>query len=256
MKGSTIERRLFGIREKYTPNQREYAKQVARIERMIKRQQSRGVITPTYDFTPPPRIYQRDLQKLREFDREELLRSSVYIDEIQDKAINAWEREQRKRREAAFKGWRTRRANAERESRRAVISEALKNLDEPDGMVISDITIFRNIMGIIEGYEAQQGWSEWVRVWHDRAHSRVTTIVMGEVERAGVTAVARRWEQKYSDVVRYLEGALYRESGQEVQSQIEGDVQAFAYITLGRALSVGEVLASYLDVETDGEAYL
>lgn len=102
-------------KKKLTPLQREYNKQVSRINRAVKQLETQGFAFSDEPYTPPKRATKKNIEKLKSITVRTLKQKAQYIDIDTGEVISTAREEARRRRsEASKKAWeRRRQADAE-----------------------------------------------------------------------------------------------------------------------------------------------
>lgn len=236
-------------KNKLTPNQIEYAKEVRRIQRFVRNAEKRGyrfdenVVPQT-----PKRITKKVLQRVKETRPNDLYKKASYLDENTGKVVGGLEGRKLERQESARKSAETRKRNKEQETpyypkggeiiTDNIVDEFLARLLEPEPPVFP----YNNRLA-----------SKMESLIQARRNGKTTilSLTYTVIAEIGKSALGWRLQERVDDVQEALNVLLYRGSSSE---DIVGACSELASIINGAELTFSQ-LQDIAEQEDYNESY-
>ena len=208
-----------------TPNQREWKKELKRLNQSIKRAEKRGYIFDE-NIIPetPKRVTKKKLSEIKQINADVLYNAAKYFDKETGQTITGLEGRRIERRKSAQKAAQTKKFKAQ------------NTLPEKPVLPKESDIVLRNIEEMIANWHPLLNWSNYFVEAKKQDKTTLTNILQQAISETGREEIAKRLQNAATNIIDTVERILY--SSDEVQVNL--DLVDIATIIKGRSLTPEE----------------
>lgn len=208
---------------KLTPNQREWKKELKRLQQFIRRAKKRGYTFPD-DVIPetPKRITKKQLSKIKGINTQTLYAQAEYYNPDTGETLSGLE---------------GRKFERKRSARKAQLTKAIKQAQDTEISLPRQTDLaLQNIRDLINQFTPSSLWSDYWTQKKEGDKNKLQSLLDNAIAQEGEDVVAERLQNYAGDIERIINSILYGSD----EEQIQFDMVEFATIIKGRSLTAQE----------------
>lgn len=213
------------VTKNLTPNQKEWEKELKRLQQFIRRAKKRGY-TFSEDVIPetPKRITKKQLSKIKGINPQTLYSQAEFYNPETGETISGIEGRKFERKRSARKGLQTR-----QNKRQSTLKHSLPQ--ESDN-------VLRHIEQMIADWQPMSNWSAYFSEAKREDKTRLETVLQSSITEKGRIETARSLQNTATNVIDLADRVMYSSD----EDQVQLDLVEFATILKGRSLTPEEAI--------------